>query len=75
MRGAIVVVLAGIVVGLVTATAATRVISGLLFQLGATDVVTYAVVGVALLTVATLACFVPARRALDVQPVEALRAR
>ena len=58
-----------------SACKATRVISGLLFQLDATDVVTYAVVGAALLTVATLACFVPARRALDVQPVEALRAR
>ena len=64
----------GIVIGVVGALAATRVIRTMLFGVGATDPVTYAVVIVALGAVAMLACWVPARRASRVDPLVALRA-
>ena len=66
--------LIGIGIGVVGAVAATRVIRAMLFGVGATDPLTYAVVAAALGTVALLACYLPARRASRVDPIVALRA-
>ncbi len=63
----------GIVVGLAVAVAATRLVSGLLFNTSTTDPVIYASLSLLLLTMAALACYVPARRAMRVDPMTALR--
>lgn len=64
---------AGTAVGLLIALAATRFMTSLLFGVGASDAVTFAVVPLVLLGVALISCLIPARRALAVQPADALR--
>lgn len=66
--------LAGIVIGLAASFALTRLTASMLFETSATDPVTF--VGSALLfaAVATLASYIPARRATRINPIEALRA-
>ena len=64
---------AGVIVGLVVALPLTRALRASLFGVSALDPLTFAVVIVALVLLAALACYVPARRALRVDPVEALR--
>jgi putative ABC transport system permease protein len=63
----------GLLLGLAGAAASGRLLSGLLFGIGAADPATYAVAGGVLLVVALLACWIPARRVLRVDPVVALR--
>jgi len=63
----------GVAVGLVAAAGAARLVSGLLFATSTTDPVIYASLAVLLLTMAALACYVPARRAMRVDPMTALR--
>jgi putative ABC transport system permease protein len=65
--------LIGMIVGLAAAFALTRVMATLLFGISATDATTFAAVSLGLLVVAFLACFIPARRATKVSPLEALR--
>ncbi|MGD0303770.1 MAG: FtsX-like permease family protein, partial [Candidatus Acidiferrales bacterium] len=64
---------AGLVIGFVLSLALTRFLSSVLFQTGATDVVTYTAVGLLLGAVALVACYLPARRAMKVDPMAALR--
>ena len=64
----------GVSIGLVAAWAATRLLVSLLFGLGATDAVTFCAISVLLGLVGLIACYFPARRALSVDPVIALRA-
>ncbi len=73
LRGGMTPAIAGIVVGLVAALALTRVMEALLFEVGAADVPTYLGVALSLLVVAGVACVVPARRAMGIDPVGALR--
>jgi putative ABC transport system permease protein len=64
---------AGVAAGLVGAIAATRALSSLLFETSPTDAVTLSAVVFVLALVAALACYVPARRAMRVDPMHALR--
>jgi putative ABC transport system permease protein len=64
---------AGLVIGLAGALAATRMISSLLFEVTATDPITFAAVSIVLALVAFAACLIPARRAMKVDPMVALR--
>ncbi|HWK11697.1 MAG TPA: ABC transporter permease [Vicinamibacterales bacterium] len=65
---------AGLVIGAAGAFAASRLLSRLLFGVKPTDPLTYVLVTVALAIVAFLACYLPARRAMRVDPMIALRA-
>ena len=66
--------LAGVALGIVGALGAARVIEGLLYSVSATDPMVYSALAVLLLSIAALACYVPARRAMRVDPMAALRA-
>jgi putative ABC transport system permease protein len=63
----------GLAIGLVGAVIVGRAGSSLLFSVTATDPVTLLAVSVVLAVVAAAACYVPARRAMKVEPVAALR--
>jgi len=63
----------GVVAGLAAAAAATTLVRGLLFNTSATDPVVYVSLSLLLLAIAALACYVPARRAMRVDPMTALR--
>jgi putative ABC transport system permease protein len=69
----IVLIAIGLVVGLGGAVALTRLLSTLLFGIKATDLLTFSVVTMFLGSTALLACYIPARRATRMKPIEALR--
>jgi predicted permease len=64
----------GLLAGLVISLALTRYVRGLLFGVDPTDPVTYVVIAVGLGAIALLACYLPARRATQINPLTALRA-
>jgi hypothetical protein len=59
--------------GVAASAALTRFLASILFEVKATDPVTFAFVAIALTGVAALACWIPARRAMGVDPIRALR--
>jgi len=65
--------LSGLCIGSIAALLLTRLMSGLLYTISATDPFTFACVTVLLFSVAMIACYVPARRAMRVDPISALR--
>lgn len=65
--------LAGVAIGIAGALAATRLMSSLLFGLTATDPATFIVVAALLTMVALAASFIPTRRAMRLDPLDALR--
>ena len=73
LRQGIQLVLPGIALGLIAALALTRLAKTLLFEIGATDPLTFGVVTLLLFGVALLACWIPARKAASVDPMVALR--
>jgi predicted permease len=67
--------IAGVVAGAVAAAALTRLMSGMLFQVSATDPVTFGAIAGVFIAVALAASYVPAWRAMRIDPVVALRER
>jgi ABC-type antimicrobial peptide transport system permease subunit len=74
IRQALTPTLIGAAAGLMAAVALTRVLQGQLFSVTTTDPLTFVVVAMILVGVALLACLVPARRALAVDPASVMRA-
>ena len=66
-------VIAGVAIGAAAAWALTRAMTRLLAEISASDPVTYITVAIILAAVALLACYIPARRAMKVDPMIALR--
>ena len=65
--------LVGVGLGLAAAFALTRVIRGMLYEVSATDPVTFLAVSALLVIVSLISCLIPARRATKVDPLIALR--
>ncbi len=64
---------AGTVAGIVGAIALTRLLSSLLYATSPTDILTFIAVSLIFLSVAAVACFIPARQVTSIDPVIALR--
>jgi putative ABC transport system permease protein len=64
---------AGVVIGIAAALGLTRLMAGLLFSVSAADPLTFVAVPSLLMLVAMFACYIPARRMLGLDPMNALR--
>ena len=73
LKQGLVLTIFGVVLGLAAAFALTRLLSGLLFGVAAVDVTTFATISLLLVVVSLLACYLPARRAMRIDPLSALR--
>ncbi len=73
VRQGMALALTGVALGLAASLALTRVMTGLLFDVRATDPLTFVTISLLLTLVALLACWIPARRATKVDPIIAIR--
>ena len=64
---------AGVIVGVVAAVGLTRLLSTLLFRISPLDVSVFAGAALSLMSMALVACYIPSRRAMRVDPMAALR--
>jgi ABC-type antimicrobial peptide transport system permease subunit len=64
---------AGVGIGLAGALALTRIVDGALYEVSPTDPASFAAIPAVLLAVALAACCGPARRAMNADPIEAIR--
>jgi predicted permease len=73
LRQGMTVTLAGVALGLAAAWASTRLMASLLFEVSASDPLTFATVALVLIAVSAMATYLPARRAARIDPSQALR--
>jgi putative ABC transport system permease protein len=73
LRQGMILVITGIAIGLIAALALSKLMSSLLYKTGARDLETFALAPLVFLAIALLASYLPARRAVEVNPVETLR--
>jgi putative ABC transport system permease protein len=73
LRQGMVLVMVGVLCGLAASWALTRIMGRLLVGVSATDPLTYMTVTLLLAAIALWACYIPARRAVRVDPIVALR--
>src|SRR5262249_40583006 len=73
LRQGMIPVVIGLAVWLLGAWSLKRVLSGLLYGVSSTDVITYAIVAMLILLTAVIAILIPARRATQIDPLTALR--
>jgi predicted permease len=74
MREGSIMLLSGVAIGLLLAMATAKVLSGILYQVGALDPIAFTVAPLLLAAAAFVATWLPARRATHVNPIQALRA-
>jgi putative ABC transport system permease protein len=74
LKQGLLLTLIGTVIGVIGALALTRLMSSLLFGVGAADPLTFGVIVLLLMLVSLIACYLPARRATRIDPLIALRA-
>jgi putative ABC transport system permease protein len=68
-----VLAIAGVLIGVIAAILLRKILAGLVYGLSATDPVILSVAPVVIILVVLIACYIPARRAANVDPVVALR--
>ncbi|HEX6650374.1 MAG TPA: FtsX-like permease family protein, partial [Pyrinomonadaceae bacterium] len=73
LKQGLLLTIVGVVFGLAAALGLTRLLSGLLFGVTAFDLTTFATISLLLVIVSLLACYLPARRAMRIDPLQALR--
>jgi putative ABC transport system permease protein len=73
LKQGLLLTIVGVVLGLAAAFALTRLLSGLLFGVTAVDATTFTTISLLLVIVSLLACYLPARRAMRIDPLSALR--
>jgi putative ABC transport system permease protein len=73
LRQGMLLVACGVIAGVLSSVALTRFLTSMLFEVQPTDPLTFAGVVLLLVVVAAAACFIPARRAMRVDPIVALR--
>jgi putative ABC transport system permease protein len=73
LKRGLLLAISGVAIGLISSLALTGLMTSLLFGISATDPLTFAAIAVLLTAVAAVACYLPARRAMKVDPMVALR--
>jgi predicted permease len=74
MREGSIMLISGVAIGLLLAIATAKILSGILYDVGALDPIAFTVAPLVLITAALIATWLPARRAMHVDPAQALRA-